>query len=693
MKSKRIFVILLLSCCLAGNGFAQNSPDRDTYELGKVVVTGERTSIESIAISETLTAVDIQATNSRTLAEALQFAPGVTMTRGRKNEPEISVHGFGQEKALLLIDGIPYYETYYGKLNLDQIPTEIISRIEITKNAPSVLYGPNAQIAVINVITKKGTPEPSFSIRADIGENDTYGASLAHGNQVGNINYWFNYVHRESDGWRMSDDFDPETATRARRWMPDYEGIHEDGGFRENSDYETDKFWARVGVTPSPRSEYFLSFHAIASEFGHPPATNEYRIFTRENDNPGFSTFSRFDTYDDWGLDVSGRHKFSDALTLRGKLFYHDHEDEYVSYASPDYETVIAESRYKDALFGGNLIADFSLADWHRGHFSLHYRGDAHKARDDTYLPYNDYYSHTGSVGTEQELFHESGLSVFAGASYDWFRVSEAEDYVFDDEDNFLGQEDLEDTDTMDEINPMIGFNFSLDKNEVFGSVARKTKFPNLFQLYSSKGGNPELDAELSVNYTLGMTHHFTDWFSAQWAGYYHDISDWISRDYYEDDYTGEELYENIEEIDILGFEASMKLRPHEFIGFNLDYTYNDAENKSGNRATEKVIGVPEHKFGIGCDLTLPKVLAVLNLRGVYVDEVYDQLPTAASPDVEPVETEDYFFVNARLATKKYYDKIRAYVEVDNVFDEDYEQEIGFPGRGRNFRVGFKAEL
>lgn len=694
-KTLGSFLCLWCFLCISADAKTnepKETPD-DIYKLGEIVVTGEKTSVESVAISTVMTAEDIIATNSNTVAEALSFAPGVVMTRGRKGEPEVSVHGFGQEKTLFLIDGIPYYETYYGKLNLDQLPVEIISKIEITKNAPSVLYGPNAQIAVVNIVTKKGTLEPTFTVRSDMGEHDTFDASLSHGNQVGNINYWLTYVHRQSDGWRMSDDFEPETAKRAKKFMPNVDGIHEHGGFRRNSDLDTDKIWGRIGLVPSETSEYFISFHSIQSDFGHPPATNEYRIFTRSGDSPAFSTFSRFDTYDDWGVDLSGRQDVSEGLSFRGKLFYHDHTDEYVSFDSPEYENVIAVSQYKDYVVGGNLIMDFTAADWHRGHVSFQYRGDSHEARDDDYLPYNDYFSHTGSVATEQEWFNDAGLSVFAGVSYDWFAVDDAEDYVFDNDDMFMGQADKETADTESEFNPMIGFNWTVNQSEIFGSVAKKTKFPNLFQLYSSQGGNPDLDSEESINYTLGVQHAFCDWLRFELAGFYHDISDWISRDYYEDDYTGEALYDNMEEISMRGFETALHIRPCAYFGLKLDYTYNDARNESDNRVTDRVIGVPENKYGIGCDMTVPVVLAKLNLRAVYVDEMYDQLPTIERPDDEAVRTDDFFIVNARLATPKYKDCFEAHVEVDNIFDEDYAEEIGFPGRGRNFRVGFSADF
>ncbi len=670
----------------AGNLLAAETQSQDTFTLGEIVVTGEKADVSDIGISDTITAEQIEATNSKTVADALKFAPGINVTWGRKNEPEIYVHGFAQEKSLFLIDGIPYYETYYGKLSLDQIPAGIISRIEITKNAPSVLYGANAQIAVINVITKKGTEKPTFHLKGELGENNTWKTELSHGNQVGAVNYWLSYSHEASDGWRMSGDFEPETATRKAGWMPDGDGIHEDGGFRENSDYEKNRFWARAGITPSPDAEYFVSFHIMDSELGHPPATNEYKVFPNDNEDGGFSTFSRFENYTDWGVDLSGKQAVSDWLTFRGKLFYHDHEDEYLSYESPDFETVYAKSSYKDNFFGGSLFADFTLAEPHMGHLSFHYRRDTHEDRKLENKPYNEYVSYTGSMGTEQEFFTRCGLTVYAGVSYDWFKVDDAEDYVFDDDNYIVGQEEKETPDTMDEINPMIGFTWDLEQGQVYGSVARKTRFPALFELYGT-GGNTELSAEKSINYTLGVGHRFGTKITVDISGFYHDVSDWISRDYYEDGYSGVELYDNVEDVTMLGFETSLNIAFCQYFKMNLNYTYIDAENESDKAVTDDVIGVPENQFGIGFNALIPKLLVALDVQGVYVDGVYDNLPTTAKPDDEVIETDDHFTMNARVS-RTFMEKYCIYAEVDNLFDLDYEEEIGFPGRGRNFRIG-----
>ncbi len=687
MKFKRyVLTAALVMTVAVGNLYAATPDAPDSFTLGDIVVTSEKADVTDIGISQTITHVEIEATNSKTLADALQFAPGITMTRGNKNEPEISIHGFGQEKSLFLIDGIPYYETNYGKLNLDQIPAGIISKIEISKNAPSVLYGANAQIAVINVVTKQGTQKPSFSFQGEIGEDDTYSAAISHGNQVGAVNYWLSYSHEESDGWRMSNDFKPQEVKGK---------ILEDGGLRNNSDYDKDRFWARVGITPTPDSEYFVSFHMMDSEFGHPPATDYAKYFPKAGDKPGFSTYSRFDEYRDWGVDFSGKQKISNALTIRGKLFYHDHEDEYVSFDGPDYDTEISKSSFKDNFVGGSLFADFQFAEMHKGHVSLHYKRDSHEDRADEYLPYNEYEGDTGSIGTEHEFFTDFGLSVYAGASYDWFKINEAEDYVYTKvskkEYIFEGQEDKETPDTMAEFNPMIGFTWETNQNKFYGSVAKKTRFPTLGQLYSSKGGNPDLEAEESINYTLGVTRSFNKRITVDFAGFYHDIEGWISRDY-NTDTNGYDIYTNVEDITMLGFETAINIVFCDYFSMNANYTYNDAKNDSSKKVTSKVAGVAENKFGVGCTATIPKILVKVNLQGIYVDGVYEDLPTPQDPNTEITDSDDYFIVNSRIS-KKFRDKMSIYAELDNIFDEDYEQEIGFPSRGRNFRVGVKLDL
>ena len=124
----------------------------------------------------------------------------------------------------------------------------------------------------------------------------------------------------------------------------------------------------------------------------------------------------------------------------------------------------------------------------------------------------------------------------------------------------------------------------------------------------------------------------------------------------------------------------------------NLNYTYIDAEDKSDKKVTDNVIGVAENKFGVGFNALIPKILVTVDMQGIYADGVYDSLPTTGSPDDEAVETDDYFIVNTRIS-KTFKKMYSVYAEVNNLFDENYEEEIGFPSQGRNFRVGVSLDF
>jgi len=663
----------------------------EAFDLGEIYVTAEKfPASREVTVTTEITAEEIKATNSHTVAEALTYVPGVIVSVGRKNQPNIQMRGLDQSRALILIDGVPYYETNYGKLDLNQIPVDNIAKIEITKGDSSVLYGPNALAGVINIITKKPSEKLSADAILEVGEYATSKLSLSHGMKVGIFNYWLNYAHQESGGWRTADDFEPRPGTIRRKPGTSTEEILEDGGFRNNSDFKTDSFWAKVGIEPAQDAEYYLNFHYIVKEKGVPPSTVSEKVFTSR---PAFSGFVRIPRYDDWGIDLSGQQKISNELVLKAKLFYHNHVDDYVSYSDQIYNEKIAVSRYKDYLIGGSMTADYQPARWDIVRLGLQYRGDSHEERDDSYLPFAKDFSYTGSVSLENEFNKIKNLSIVAGVSYDWFRVKDAERNINDkNTGNFLEQVALDKPDTMDEFDPMIGATYTFaDATRLFGSIARKVRFPTLSQLYSTKSGNIELTAEKSINYTLGISHPFGSLASGELAIFYYDISDFISRDA-----PGTEgiyrKYRNYAKIRLAGFELSGEINPMKDLLIRLGYTYNNARDRSDNKVTDDVTFVPEHKVDLGLKYTVPYIITLVNLTCVYVTDSYNQLPTPQRPTQETIKTGDYFIVNARIA-KSFLKRYEAYLAINNILDSDYESEYGYPGFGRNFYVGLSVKL
>lgn len=682
-------IILAMAMGLPGVAWAaeQGGGQFPSYDLGDLVVTAGRPGAKDVAISQVITEEDIKATNSRTASEALSHAPGVLVTTNRRAEQLVQIYGLPQEKTLIMIDGVPYYETKYHRLNLDQVPADIIAKIEIIKGAPSVLYGAGALVGVINIITKKAGDKPAFSMTGEAGNNETYRFNLTQGMKVADkVNYWFNYSHRESDGYELSDDFQPRVGSITYKPGKTVPTVLQGSGERANTDYQVDSIWARVGYEPTDHGEYFINMSWMGSDRGMPSSTNNEQVFTTR---PAFATFARWGKYDDLGFDLSGSQKLNEKLTLKGKLFYHDHQDDYVSYSDNTYSKIVALSTYHDYFVGGNLTADYDLAEGHSLGAALHYKGDSHKERDDVYLPYAETFSYTGSGGLEYRFTGIEKLTAVAGASYDWFQVDKAQDNQTDSNGNLVRQRDLVTPDLKSDFNPMVGLSYNLFADtRVFASVAHKTRFPTLMELYSSKGGNSQLETEKSVNYTLGVSHDWTKTFSTQLEGFYLDISDWISRD----GPGTTAKYQNYGSIKMTGLELGNNWKPIKNLTLRMDYTYVQAKDESSGAVTDKVAGVPEQKLGVGASYLFPYILTKLDLRGELVGSHYDQLPTPQNPKLEELCTGTYFLLNGRVS-RVFWEHYELYFAANNVFDKNYETQVYYPGEGRSFWLGLTTRF
>lgn len=688
-RTKWILGLLVLSVLFMVNisraETDKGKKDFEIYTLGEVVVSADKPTVKEVAIISEVTAEDIKATNSHTVAEALANTPGIRVSTGRKNEPNVSLHGFDQSMILVLIDGVPYYETNYGKLDLNQIPTDNIAKIEITKGAASVLYGANALGGVINIITKKGKEKPFTSLSVEVGENQTYRASVTHGMKTGIFNYWLNYSHQESKGWNLSSDYKAKTGIITRRPGATSNAVLEDGGTRNNSDQTNNDFWAKFGIEPQKGSEYFVNFHFLTKDKGVPPSTISENVFTSK---PAFSGFTRIPMYQDWGIDLDGKQKITDQLTLKAKLFYHNHVDDYVSYTDQFYKNTIALSTFQDYFLGGSFFADYQATPWDTLRMSFHYKGDSHKERSDTYLPYAESLSYTGSWGLENEFNLIKNFSVVAGLSYDWFNVDKAERPNLDRNGNFLSM-GTNPTQKTGDVNPMIGMTYKfVDATTLFGSLARKTRFPTLGQLYSSSSGNPDLNAQKSLNYTLGASRPFADIARVELALFYHDITDLISRD----GPGSTAVYRNYANSRMQGFELGGEVYPVKDLVLKAGYTYNDARDTSPGRVVDDLTMVPKHKVSAGLQYTIPYVKTRVDLNTLYLAELYSQLPTPQRPTQATLKTGDYFLTNFKVS-QVFLKHFEAYVAVNNIFDINYESESGFPAPGRNFWVGVSTRF
>ncbi|MCX5812935.1 MAG: TonB-dependent receptor [Proteobacteria bacterium] len=665
--------------------------DYQPFSLGELYVTGDKLPVaQEVTQTTEITAEDITATNSKTVAEALSHAPGISVTTGRKNSPYVNIHGIDQSKTLVLIDGVPYYETSYGSLDLNSIPADNIAKIEIQKGVSSVLNGPNGLAGVINIITKKATERPAVGALLEAGDYESRRFTFWHGMKVKKVNYWLSYDHQESRGWLLSRDFDPRLTRlvyRTPNSTPSY--VLESGGKRNNSYSKMDGLWAKVGVEPTPGSEYYINFHYIQRDREAPASLldDQNRITLPR---PAFSQLWQMPKYDNWGVDLSGQQKLGDRVTLKGKLFYHSHVDDLVSLKTPDYTGYLSTSRYKDNMIGGSLASDIKLAEIDTLKLAFNYRRDTHEERSDTYLPFQEAVSYTGSFGIENELKPIKNLSLVGGASYDWFNVSKSTQNVTSTvaatQGVLTSVKSLKRPDD-DMLNPMLGATYTFDEGtKIFASWARKVRFPTLSTLYSSTAGNPDLRPEKSMNYVVGASRGITKYARGEASFFVHDIEDYISRD----GPSTIAIYRNYGKIFMYGAELSAEVFPVKDLTIKASYTYNNATDKSTGTVTDRVTYVPTHKADLSVKYLIPVIATNIDLTGTYVGYMWGQLPTASSPLTSADGTGDYFIADIRLS-RNIYKNLEAYFVAKNIFDRNYDQQIGFPAPGRNLFIGLKA--
>jgi len=96
-------------------------------------------------------------TGTRSLAEAVEYSPGLRVDTGCSNcsVQSIQMLGLPQQYIGILFDGLPNFSTLAGVYGIEQVPAETIGQIEIVKGGGSVLYGPGAVAGVINLIPRE----------------------------------------------------------------------------------------------------------------------------------------------------------------------------------------------------------------------------------------------------------------------------------------------------------------------------------------------------------------------------------------------------------------------------------------------------------------------------------------------------------------------------------------------------------
>ncbi|HET6342867.1 MAG TPA: TonB-dependent receptor, partial [Gemmatimonadota bacterium] len=211
------------------------------------------------------------------------------------------------------------------------------------------------------------------------------------------------------------------------------------------------------------------------------------------------------------------------------------------------------------------------------------------------------------------------------------------------------------------------------------GAVGTGFRAPGLSQLLDPSFGNPELDAERSRGWEVGVEagprdgslHAGVTWFDTR-------FEDLIVFD-------GEAL-RNVREAETRGLELTAVARPARSVAVRGAYTFMDAEETAGPEAGTRLVRRPRHAADFRIDVVRGRGDASLGLHwvGEREDLDFSTFPAAR------VSLDGY--VTARIAASwRWTERIRVFGRVENLTDERYEEIYLFGTVGRAVHGGITA--
>lgn len=94
----------------------------------------------------------------RNLQQVLMHIPGIQISISKNGHSNIWMRGVqnrNNNKVLLLVDGVPQHDEYYGNFNINnQLPLEQVEKIEILNGPGGVVHGANSFSGVISITTR-----------------------------------------------------------------------------------------------------------------------------------------------------------------------------------------------------------------------------------------------------------------------------------------------------------------------------------------------------------------------------------------------------------------------------------------------------------------------------------------------------------------------------------------------------------
>ena len=636
------------------------------YTLGEIEVVGKgeeskNTSIDKVYYDE------MRLFDRNNLADTLNLLPGVTLSEaGRRNEMMIYLRGFDLKHVPIYQDGIPIYVPYDGYPDLGRFTTFDLSEVVVSKGFTSVLYGPNTMGGAINMVSRRPVKEIEMNLGTGYASGNSY---HGFGNIGTNQGKWYLQVggsYLNQDYFRVSNDLEATSVQPG------------DGGRRVNS-YQTDwKASAKVGYTPNDSDEYAFSYINQQGEKGSPPYAGY--------DSREAVKYWQWPYWNKESFYFNSKTSILDKSYVKTRLFYDKFENSLNSYDDATYSTMLLKSsfasNYDDYTYGGSLETGTLLLPYNSLKAAFHFKKDVHREQNAATYPTQRFEDNIFSVGVEDTIDFAEKVYAITGVSYDWMDTLEASDY-----NSSTGQLGSFPTASTSVWNPQFGLFFKLtDTGTLHGSIAKKSRLPSMKDKYSYKMGqaipNPDLQAETSTNYELGYRDLLFKSLVLETNLFYSQVNDFILSATIPNPLNPKKTIlqsQNIGRVNQYGMELGLSGKVLESLNAGFNYTLVQYQNQS---TTDKLTNLPNHKIFAFLQYFTPLTgLSVLGSAEFNEDRY-------SSTDGVRVASK-YLLFNTK-AIYEFYKGISIEGGINNLLDENYAVDEGYPMAGRTFFVNLR---
>lgn len=201
-----IAVTAALALTVAATAHAAPDPRPQATDLDEVLVTATRTATtvaDALAPVEVIDREAIERSQARSLPDLLRGRAGISLSRqgGAGKLTTLFMRGAESDQTVVLVDGVKMGSSTSGLVSWQNLPVELIERIEVVRGPRSSLYGADAIGGVIQIFTRRDDEGWSPRAHAGGGSNGAHEFGTGFGGRSGRGWFGADYSFQRTEGF------------------------------------------------------------------------------------------------------------------------------------------------------------------------------------------------------------------------------------------------------------------------------------------------------------------------------------------------------------------------------------------------------------------------------------------------------------------------------------------------------------